>query len=84
MLNYLVEVFVYYALVYRCGFRICIVTCLLPSCVFCYFRDVDQINGGGAKNLFQSNRRDILLDECSRYRASRFIGKFEGIGFGEI
>ena len=26
----------------------------------------------------------MLLDECSRYRALRFVGKFRGYGVGEF
>ena len=41
-------------------------------------------NGGGATNVFQSSRRCMLLVECSRYLASRFVGKFGGNGVREI
>ena len=45
MSNYFVVVFVYYVLVYLCGYLFYIVICLRPSCVVCYFLDVDQIMG---------------------------------------
>ena len=41
-------------------------------------------NGGGAVNVFQSNLKGIFVDDCSRYLASRLIGKFRGKGVGEI
>ena len=41
-------------------------------------------NGRGATNVFQSNRRGMLLVECSRYLASRFEGTFGGNGGCEI
>ena len=41
-------------------------------------------NGGGATKVFQSNRWGTLLDECSRYRASRFVGNFKGNSVGDI
>ena len=28
--------------------------------------------------MFQSNRRGVLLEDCSLYRASRFVEKFRG------
>ena len=45
MSNYFVVVFVYYVLVYLCGYLFYIVICLRPSCVVCYFLDVDQKRG---------------------------------------
>ena len=38
-------------------------------------------NGGGATNVFQSNRKCMLFVEFSLYLASRFVGKFEEVGF---
>ena len=35
-------------------------------------------------NVFQSNRRGVLLDDCSRYRVSRFVEKFTGKSVGDI
>ena len=35
-------------------------------------------------NVFQSNRKGIFVDDCSRYLASRLFGKFKGKGVGEI
>ena len=42
MLNYFVVVFVCYVLVNLCGSRVSNVVYLVPSCVICYFFDVDQ------------------------------------------
>ena len=46
VLSYPVEIFVCYVLVCLCGYRVGIVICLVPSCVICCFRDVDQIIEG--------------------------------------
>ena len=35
-------------------------------------------------NVFQSNLKEIFVDDCSRYLASRLFGKFRGKGVGEI
>ena len=35
-------------------------------------------------NVFQSNLRGIFVDDCSRYLASRLLGKFKGKCVGEI
>ena len=34
--------------------------------------------------MFQSNRKGIFVDDCSRYLASRLLGKFKGNSVGEI
>ena len=34
--------------------------------------------------MFQSNRKGIYDDDCSRYLASRLFGKFKGKSVGEI
>ena len=34
--------------------------------------------------MFQSNLRGLILDDCSCYLASRFVGKFRGKGVGDI
>ena len=41
-------------------------------------------NGGGAVNVFQSSLKGIVVDDCSRYLASRLFGKFKLKGVGEI
>ena len=41
-------------------------------------------NGGRATNVFQSNRKGVFDDDCSRYLASRLFGKFKGKSVGEI
>ena len=41
-------------------------------------------NGGGATNVFQSSRKGIFVDDCSRYLASRLFGKFKVKSVGEI
>ena len=33
--------------------------------------------------MFQSNRKGIFDDDCSRYLASRLFGKFKGKSVGE-
>ena len=40
--------------------------------------------GGGATNVFQSNRRGVFVDDSFWYLASRFVGKFRGKGIGDI
>ena len=35
-------------------------------------------------NVFQSNRKGIFVDDCSRYIASRLFGKFRGKSVSEI
>ena len=35
-------------------------------------------------NVFQSNRKGIFVDDCSRYLASRLFGIFKGKSVGEI
>ena len=35
-------------------------------------------------NVFQSNLKGIVVDDCSRYLASRLFGKFKGKSVGEI
>ena len=35
-------------------------------------------------NVFQSNLKGIIVDDCSRYLASRLFGKFKWKGVGEI
>ena len=35
-------------------------------------------------NVFQSNRKGVFDDDCSRYVASRLFGKFKGKSVGEI
>ena len=35
-------------------------------------------------NVFQSNRKGIFVDDCSRYPASRLFGKFKVKSVGEI
>ena len=35
-------------------------------------------------NLFQSSLKGIVVDDCSRYLASRLFGKFKLKGSGEI
>ena len=35
-------------------------------------------------NAFQSSRKGIFVDDCSRYLASRLFGKFKGKSVGEI
>ena len=34
--------------------------------------------GRGAKNVFQSNLRGILVAKSSRYQSSKFLGKIRG------
>ena len=41
-------------------------------------------NGGGATNVFYTNRSCMLVFEFSLYLASRFVGKFGGIVVCEI
>ena len=38
----------------------------------------------GAANIFQSNRSDVLWDDCSWYLESRCVGNFRGKGVGDI
>ena len=38
---------------------------------------------GGAAKVFQSNRKGIFDDDCSRYLASRLFGKFKGKSVGK-
>ena len=35
-------------------------------------------------NVFQSSPKGIIVDDCSRYLASRLFGKFKGKSIGEI
>ena len=35
-------------------------------------------------NVFQSNRKGVFVDDCSRYLASRLFGKYKGKSVGEI
>ena len=41
-------------------------------------------SGGGTVNVFQSSLKGIVVDDCSRYLASRLFGKFKLKGVGEI
>ena len=34
--------------------------------------------------MFQSNRKGIFVDDCSRYLASRLFGNIKGKNVGEI
>ena len=58
------------------------------SCRYCNLFNAQSCNlllswcwpnfGGGATNVFQSDRSDIFWDDCSWYRESRLVGKFRG------
>ena len=41
-------------------------------------------NGGGATNVFKSNRSGLFWDDCSWYREPRLIGKLRGNVDGDI
>ena len=76
MFDCLVKEFVNFFLLCLCGYRVCVVICLVPSCVIYYYQDVDQ-TGGGAPKVFQSNL-GIIVNKSSLHLSSIFVGKLNG------